>query len=378
MLMCRRVRKNIISLGAFLLCLRGTGQSAFGQDLKLDVRRFEPPTDPDGTLALQPTGTAGHGAWSVGFINSYARRLLVLNDASGHERAVPIADQLSTDFLFNVGVGERLALGLRLPVVLRQGGDAFGALGWQLPRSAFGDVAFDAKATLIPRGSLGGIGLASLARMTAPTGDANSTASNAGVTGQLHILGELDWIIAALRMSAGVMVRSDRQTLFNDTWGHELPWAVGIVIKPRALGLDSAGRWQWFAESSGAMSLTPKVASRRTSPAAFGLGARYAIAKDFSALLGVQLPLDSAVGVPSLRVVLGVNWSPRFKDADGDGIADDADDCPEMAEDFDGFEDDDGCPDEDNDSDGIPDTEDQCPNQPETMNGIKDDDGCPD
>ena len=378
MLTCRRARRRIVSLTAFLLCLRGTSQSAHAQDLKLDIRRFEPPTDPDATLALQPTGTIGRGAWSVGVMNSYARRLLTLQDASGRERAVPIADQLSTDLLFNVGVGERLALGLRLPMVLRQGGDAFGPLGWQLPRSAIGDVALDVKATLLPRGSLGGIGLASIARMTAPSGDPNSTISNAGVTGQLHLLGELDWIFAALRMSAGVLVRSERQTLFNDTYGHELPWAVGIVLKPRALGLDSGGNWQWFAESSGALSLAPKFANRRTSTAAVGLGARYAFAKDFSGLLGVQLPMDSALGVPSVRAVIGINWSPRFKDADGDGIADDADDCPEMAEDFDHFEDDDGCPDEDNDGDGIPDTQDQCPNQAETVNGIKDDDGCPD
>jgi OmpA-OmpF porin, OOP family len=378
MLMCRRARRRIVSLTAFLLCLRGTGQSAHAQDLKLDVRRFEPPTDPDATLALQPTSTVGHGAWSVGIVNSYARRLLVLQDGSGRERAVPIADQLSTDFLFNAGLGERLAFGLRLPMVVRQGGDAFGPLGWQLPRSALGDVALDMKATLIPRGSLGGVGLASIARMTAPTGEANSTISNAGVTGQLHLLGELDWIFAALRMSAGVLVRSERQAPLGDTYGQEMPWAAGIVVKPRALGLDSDGKWQWFVESSGALSLAPKLAGRRTSPAAFGLGARYAFAKDFSGLLGVQLPLDSAMGVPSLRVVIGINWSPRFKDADGDGIADDADDCPEMAEDYDHFEDDDGCPDEDNDGDGISDAQDQCPNMPETVNGVKDNDGCPD
>ena len=33
-------------------------------------------------------------------------------------------------------------------------------------------------------------------------------------------------------------------------------------------------------------------------------------------------------------------------DSDGDGIADDLDTCPEQAEDFDGFEDQDGCPEE--------------------------------
>jgi len=336
--------KTIISLISFLLCLRGLGQSAYAQDFNADVRRFAPPTDPNATLVLQPASTPGASAWSAGLVSSYARRLLVLRDPSGHQVSVPVADQLSSDLLFNIGIGERLALGLRLPMIMRQGGDSQVPLGWQLPRSALGDLAFDAKATLIPRGALGGVGLASYARMTAPSGARHSTISNSGVTGELGLLSELDWIIASLRLSAGVLVRSERQVLFSDTYGNELPWAAGLLLRPRALGIDNQGKWQWFVEAGGALSLSPDFAKSRTSPAALGFGARYAVAKDFSALLGVQLPLNSAVGVPTVRAIIGINWAPRFADADGDGIPDDADDCPELAEDRNGVEDDDGCP----------------------------------
>jgi hypothetical protein len=65
-------------------------------------------------------------------------------------------------------------------------------------------------------------------------------------------------------------------------------------------------------------------------------------------------------------------------DRDGDGIVDSEDKCPHEPEDKDGFEDADGCPDDDNDRDGIPDRNDKCPNDPETKNGFEDDDGCPD
>jgi len=65
-------------------------------------------------------------------------------------------------------------------------------------------------------------------------------------------------------------------------------------------------------------------------------------------------------------------------DNDGDGIPDKLDKCPNEPEDFDGFQDDDGCPDPDNDGDGIPDKLDKCPNEPETFNGYQDEDGCPD
>jgi OOP family OmpA-OmpF porin len=65
-------------------------------------------------------------------------------------------------------------------------------------------------------------------------------------------------------------------------------------------------------------------------------------------------------------------------DNDGDGIPDKLDKCPNEPEDKDGFQDEDGCPDPDNDGDGIPDVSDKCPNQPETVNGYQDEDGCPD
>jgi len=68
----------------------------------------------------------------------------------------------------------------------------------------------------------------------------------------------------------------------------------------------------------------------------------------------------------------------RVADRDGDGIPDDQDQCPDLAEDFDGFADTDGCPDLDNDGDGIPDVNDDCPNKAEDFDGYQDTDGCPD
>ena len=65
-------------------------------------------------------------------------------------------------------------------------------------------------------------------------------------------------------------------------------------------------------------------------------------------------------------------------DNDLDGILDGDDDCPNDAEDFDGFEDEDGCPDVDRDGDGIMDIDDACPDVPEDFDGYKDEDGCPD
>ena len=68
---------------------------------------------------------------------------------------------------------------------------------------------------------------------------------------------------------------------------------------------------------------------------------------------------------------------PGPGDQDGDGIPDDVDQCPRVPEDKDGFQDDDGCPEDDNDGDGIPDAVDKCPMEPEDRDGFEDDDGCP-
>ncbi|MHA1569647.1 MAG: OmpA family protein [Alphaproteobacteria bacterium] len=69
---------------------------------------------------------------------------------------------------------------------------------------------------------------------------------------------------------------------------------------------------------------------------------------------------------------------PAVVDADNDGVNDDVDQCPDAAEDVDGFEDEDGCPDPDNDNDGVVDQSDQCPQLLEDMDGFQDGDGCPD
>lgn len=78
-------------------------------------------------------------------------------------------------------------------------------------------------------------------------------------------------------------------------------------------------------------------------------------------------------------VLLGFSYSPfGDADSDGDGLIGSDDYCPDEPEDFDGFEDEDGCPDLDNDMDGVMDVNDKCPDEPEDVDGFQDEDGCPD
>jgi OOP family OmpA-OmpF porin len=86
-------------------------------------------------------------------------------------------------------------------------------------------------------------------------------------------------------------------------------------------------------------------------------------------------------GAPPLPAVLcadGTSSKPGEKcDVDHDGITDELDGCPMLAEDKDGIADDDGCPERDADEDGVGDEVDKCPTEPETIDGKDDSDGCP-
>src|SRR5439155_22863814 len=95
-------------------------------------------------------------------------------------------------------------------------------------------------------------------------------------------------------------------------------------------------------------------------------------------MLGGGVRYTAGFEAADQRAFLGFIFEPSIGDRDGDGIKDDLDQCPDDPEDFDGFKDEDGCPDPDNDNDGIPDVDDRCPNEPENREGLQDQDGCPD
>jgi outer membrane protein OmpA-like peptidoglycan-associated protein len=69
---------------------------------------------------------------------------------------------------------------------------------------------------------------------------------------------------------------------------------------------------------------------------------------------------------------------PDDPDSDGDGLVDARDLCPLDPEDRDSYLDDDGCPELDNDADGVADNVDNCRNEPEDPDTFQDTDGCPD
>ncbi len=371
------MRRGAWALGFFLAGVLGA-ITARAEVPALNLRGLELPTDEAGGLYTEPARAPGPLNWNAAVVGSYAERLVVLRDGSGTEVAVPVKHQLSLDYLFGIGLGDRIALGLSLPSVIHQtdSGDVASRVNGAapLPKSALGDLGLSAKAVLLPAGDLGGFAVAALARATLPTGDPTSYISEGSATGELRLLSELSLVALTVRATVGVKVRGSETSYVRQGFGHELPWGAAIVLRPQAFGWDEKGRWAWSVETHGAVAVTPSFAAAAGSPAAIGAVARYTPG-EISLLAGVEAPLNAAIGVPLVRGVLGFGWAPRFYDADGDGIEDSKDECAELAEDRDGFQDGDGCPDFDNDDDGVADENDKCPTEKEDVDGFEDDDG---
>jgi OOP family OmpA-OmpF porin len=371
-------------LVAFFLMLAAAPARAADPVPSLDLRGFHPPADPGGFLYLEPARTPGPGNWNIGAYASYAFAPIVLDDPNGKQLARVIGHQASLDYFASVGIGQTWGLSLAVPTVLYQTGDDVRSPlreSEALHHTAIGAVALGVKKTIVSPSDLGGLGISALGRFDIPT-DSRSYVSDRTVGGELRALGELDLLAIAIRATAGFHLRGARETFLRDgtdryQFGNEIPWGAAVTLRPQALGIDRDGHFRWTVEARGALGTTPTFASAAQSPALAGLSARYT-SGEFSGILGVELPLNTAVGNPAVRPVLGFAWAPRFLDADGDGVEDDADECPELAEDKDGFEDQDGCPDFDDDDDGVPDETDKCPKEKEDADGFQDDDGCPD
>src|SRR5262249_20311502 len=134
--------------------------------------------------------------------------------------------------------------------------------------------------------------------------------------------------------------------LYDVPLGNELLGAAAAELR-----LGEATRVR--AEVAGATYAQRPFSSSKQSPVEALVGVERRIG-GFSVLAAAGPGLVDGYGSPLVRAVLGLSWSNAPRDADGDGIPDDVDRCPNDPEDKDGWEDEDGCPDPDNDGDGIP------------------------
>jgi outer membrane protein OmpA-like peptidoglycan-associated protein len=88
-------------------------------------------------------------------------------------------------------------------------------------------------------------------------------------------------------------------------------------------------------------------------------------------------PVPAAAHSPPQVASAPASAPSRDGDRDHDGIPDALDQCPDSAEDLDGVDDTDGCPEVDADKDGIDDASDACPKEPGVVSTDAHRNGCP-
>jgi len=389
------MRKLAMRIALFGLVLFGTGGAASAQTLpSVDMRSWRPSTDPMAGLALEPATTPGAWNWNVGAWLHYAHQPVSLKRAGTDDVAYrPVEAVLGADLTANVGLGKAAAFGLSVPVIAYQNGSSGMpktiASVDEVPHTALGDIGLHGKASIIPN-EQGGFGLAALGHAYLPTGSQTSFQGDGSTRVGVRVLAEYTLLIAGLQASLGYAMRTEHHTWPDPSvggvrFGDEIPFSLGVLLRPGIFRLDSDNRQVWEIAAHGSLPGGPvgpfgsgDPGSAQLSPVMLVLSDRIAIGKsrDLAIIGGADIGLSNAVGVPAFRALVAVSWAPREHDQDHDGVTDDVDQCPEIPEDRDGFEDADGCPEIDDDDDGIIDKEDACPRVPGVAQPGKKN-GCP-
>jgi OOP family OmpA-OmpF porin len=358
----------------------------------IDVRTWAPSPDPKTSLVLEPPTSQGFLVSSVATWLHYENDSVVLRSrVTGAVAARPLEHQVGLDVTASLGVGGRASVGLMAPMSLYEQGAVL-TRGGQLPTASFGDLVVVGKA-MLAEDRKHGMGLAALASIGFPTGAKTSFESDTGVTVTTRLVADISFKVVSLQASAGYSLHTVHEEWplgSGVVFGDQIPWTFGVLVKPAAapglLALDPGGRQTWELALHGSLPAGPvgpfglgSPGSAAESPVLLAVSDRVGLGrfKDGFVLVGADIGLDQAVGAPSVRVTIAAGWAFGGHDRDRDGILDDVDQCPGIAEDRDGFEDADGCPEVDNDDDGIIDGEDACPNAKGPPSADPRKNGCP-
>jgi len=377
----------------------------------IDVQRFTPHATSGGFLQTETTQTRyAIDPFSMGVWLSYAHQPLVIA-RDGDVRRKIVGAQLGLDLTAAYAFANWFELGFHAPLVYLSGSD--------LSTFALGDIRLLPKLTIL-RDDRDGIGLGVLVEGRLPTHTSDFSGGARNIAGALRLLADHRFGLSGFRLGLDVGVLVREQTRYsNVTAGSEFQAGLGLGYR------FDGGRSpvEIVFDIRSALGLA-QLDAEETSLEAMG-GVLANLTPDWKLHAAAGIGILEGFGVPTFRVIAGIRWEPSPRDPDRDGLknsdslqakqredfdpndtqaaqpepespgavsnvdaVDDAeraqairegyDACPGLPEDFDGDEDDDGCPEGDEDSDGVLDYLDRCPSEDETINGFQDDDGCPD
>ncbi len=407
---CRPAAAQITDSGRRVPASNGDG---------MDTHLFRPAVDSKGFFSVNGSDILGHQNISFGLVLDYGHNIMRTRsdrvpidpssvpaggecqdqtcefvpgeDGSG----VPalIQNSFQGTFGFNYGLFNRAVVGLTVPVVLISGDPAYqigpnGGLynSAVLDAQALSTIALHGKLRLtrVDRGP----GLALIVQAGIPIG---ATPRGLGADPGLWYwpravleqrLGDTNWF--KVGVNVGYRGHTGKNPRFEQDFGNRDQLkegnfeygnlaTLGLGLSIRALdALDIVAETYGTYQMDGASD-----AGQKMSQEIIG-GIKLFIEKNSYLMMGGgSRAFSTGFEAADVRLVLGFVFEPSIGDRDGDGYKDDVDQCPDEPEDFDGFKDEDGCPDPDNDDDGILDINDRCPNIPEDRDGDQDEDGCP-
>ncbi|WP_375761096.1 Ig-like domain-containing protein [Corallococcus exercitus] len=330
----------------------------------IDVQQYKPGPGIADVLAVHGAKVQRHLGWNVGLSVNYADKPLNFFDPRSDTYITSVVkSQVGVDLMGAIGIYDRFEIGVVLPITIQSsenspGVDASFANG--VSGGGIGDLRLIPKARLLDGDNYG---LSVVVPVSLPTGGASDFLGGSGVSVNPRVVAEYGRRFRVLA-NVGVDIRKAEQ-LRNLNVGSALAYGVGAEAPLGDLPLAVQ------ASLVGAVGF--KQQNEEERPLELLAALKYRGLTGLSAQVGAGPGLTHGYGTPTFRVLASVGYStPERAPAQPRPV------CPEGPEDFDGFQDQDGCADPDNDGDGIVDTADKCPNEPETVNAFEDADGCPD
>jgi len=351
----------------------------------MDTHLFRPAMDSKGLFTTNGADILAKNDFSFGLVIDYGDKLLRVPSV-GQQSPQLINDSFQGTLQANYGLANLFVVGIDMPVNLMTGdsqvladGMTPAVGGWtsaQLNSQTVGFIAAHAKwrITRVERG----IGLALGMQVGAPfTNAPQSAGADPGV---------FYWPQAIIEKRFGsngqVKIALNGGYRGHPASGTELQLKDGKYIDGSLLTYSGGiavrviAPMDLIAETYGTYLLSDADSGVRMSNEVVG-GIKLFVERNSYLMLGAGSRYTTGFEAADFRAFIGFIFEPSIGDRDGDGIKDDVDQCPDEPEDFDGFKDEDGCPDPDNDNDGILDVNDRCINEPEDRDGDQDADGCP-
>jgi OOP family OmpA-OmpF porin len=382
----------------------------------LDLQVFRPAMDSKGFLTLNASQILAPLDFSFGLVTTWARRPINFETTvSGEPSTFRIENLITPSFQGAIGLFQQRQVGLELGVVVPIGvlnGRAYpddprtpgltnDDIHYAFDAQGVGDIQIHPKLRLA-NASRNKWGISLIPTVVLPTGDKAKFLGEGQVIFQPTAAADVELGrpgVFRIGINGGMRIRSkearfvddpahfvhtvggmgmNRNTGFGVAVKNEVLAGVGVSwgVKPQVF--DLVGEFYSFIPLSGTKIEGANSSSLKPGGEALAGLKLYLARNSFFEVGAGYGVLPTSYGTTRGRAFVGFIFEPSIGDRDGDGYKDDVDLCPDDPEDFDDFEDQDGCPEPDNDKDGILDYEDKCPNDPETKNGFQDEDGCPD